>query len=131
MAKKKKGMLKKLMLFTFLAFFICTIYFLNHFGIIAFSGNGQLGWGTNAIQPTIDQLAFYFCDDKIYQGKNEISENSFRDIVTVAKEKDRSIDLFFVQEKITNEFHVSVQKIVDKVDVVFSEKKISADQMPK
>ncbi|BBM82525.1 hypothetical protein [Candidatus Uabimicrobium amorphum] len=131
MAKKKKSMLKKLVLFTFVAFFVGTMYFLHHFGIIAFSGNGQLGWGTNAIQPTTNELSFYFCDDKIYQGKNEINEDRFRETITAAKEKDRSIDLFFVQEKITNKFHVGIKKIVDKADVVFSEKKISADQLPK
>ncbi|WP_372369545.1 hypothetical protein [Candidatus Uabimicrobium sp. HlEnr_7] len=132
MAKKKKGMMRKLMTFVFVAFFICTIYFLHHFGIIAFGGSGGQGWGAAVVMPPTEEIrTFYFCDNTIYQGKKEISENEFSKIIERTKKKELSIDLYFVQEKITNEFHTNIKKMIDKVEVVFSEQKITFDKMPK
>lgn len=131
MAKKKKR--KKLGLVLMIAGIVGIVFSMQHFGIIAFSGNGNLGWGASMQPGTVNvkQLKFYFSENTIYQGKQKISKEDFLAVIQKAKEKDESIDLYVVQSKLSNEFYNEIKAMIDKIEVVFSEDEISIEKMPK
>ena len=108
---------------------------MHEMGYIAFSGNGEMGWGSTSMQPGVDgtntkRPTFYFYNDKIYQVKQEISKDEFATFIQNVKKGD-VVNLYFVEHKLTNKFFESIKKELQRSKAIFSESKIEMKDIPK